>query len=373
MSTYDNEILTDPLYLQTKSYDAKADRKWFTDIASEGVLTSTDFALTLTSGLSFSIAAGVAWVKGDNVADQGMFRQYEPSAKTLTCPTAHATLPRLDQVILRIMDNPSDASTFNEGRLEVVPGTATSGATLDNRSGAANLNTLDQASKSLILLHDVLVPAGATTLVSGDVRDKRGRCRLGAGSMIAPEVIIPQASTVSGLGGGVNSKPTWLRFGSSPYNFVRLVYDAVYTKWIGPTFYCPLGKMTNVTGTNIRITTTGSNHGAPLIIPNFKDFWDAGLRPQIAAGARLGTAVATTVRGHVWCFNDGDTALVVVGPTGTLLNFAATASVYRASDWADLSSPTAPTAQEGLIDLEFTAASNIDMTNIGLWLRWVSA
>jgi len=176
MAVYPQTVLSpDPLWLQTKSYDARSLRKPFSDLLSQGVEDSTSFVVSINSGLQLSISAGTAYIKGDNVADQGMYRQYTTAAVLVTANGHHATLPRLDQVIIRIMDNTHDSSTFNEARIEIVPGTATSGATLDNRNGAANLTTLGEASKSVLHLFDVLVPAtsGAVTL-----RDKRKIARL---------------------------------------------------------------------------------------------------------------------------------------------------------------------------------------------------
>jgi hypothetical protein len=176
MAVYPQSVLSpDPLWLQSKSYDARSLRKPFSDILSPGVEDAASFAVTINSGLQLSIAAGTAYVLGQNVTDQGLYRQYTTAAVLVTANAHHATLPRIDQVILRIMDNAHDGSTFNEARIEIVPGTATAGATLDNRNGAANLTTLGEASKSVLLLADVLVPAtsGAVT-----VRDRRAQARL---------------------------------------------------------------------------------------------------------------------------------------------------------------------------------------------------
>lgn len=176
MAVYPQSVLSpDPLWLQTKSYDARSLRKPFSDLLAQGVEDAASFAVSINSGLQMSISAGTAYVKGDNVADQGMYRQYTTAAVLVTTGAHHATLPRLDQVILRVLDNTHDSSTFNEARIEIVPGTATSGATLDNRNGAANLATLGEASKSVLHLADILVPAttGAVTL-----RDKRKIARL---------------------------------------------------------------------------------------------------------------------------------------------------------------------------------------------------
>lgn len=189
MAVYNQTVLTpDPLYLQPKSYDARADRKWFSDIASPGVLSPIDYAVTVPGspvGLTLNVAAGVAWILGGNIADQGLYRQYIAAATTVIAPAAHASLPRIDTVILRIMDTAADASGFSEPRIEVVPGTATSGATLANLNGKNPLTALGEASKSFIVLAYVLVPGAATvfTNTATNVLDGRTRARLGSGGL----------------------------------------------------------------------------------------------------------------------------------------------------------------------------------------------
>jgi microcystin-dependent protein len=82
------------------------------------------------------------------------------------------------------MDTTHDSSGFSEARIEVVPGTPTSGATLANAAGAANLTTLGEASKSVLLLAYVLVPAAAGSLTSTatNIRDMRAFAQVGLGS-----------------------------------------------------------------------------------------------------------------------------------------------------------------------------------------------
>jgi microcystin-dependent protein len=192
MAVYTQALLSpDPLYLQTKSYDARSDRKWFADLLGAGVVGAGDFAVTATAGnMNISVAAGTAYILGQNVVDQGMYRQYSPTATVLTVPGNVSGNPRVETVIMRMMDNAADSSGFNEGRIEVVPGTPTAGATLVNLSGIANLTTLGEASKSLLLLGYVLVPNNATVLTTaGNVRDGRTRAGMGTGSIAGGTLI----------------------------------------------------------------------------------------------------------------------------------------------------------------------------------------
>ena len=224
MAVYTQVILSpDPLYLQPKSYDARSDRKWFADLASPGIIGSGDYAVTATSGnMNISIAAGVAWILGQNISDQGMYREYISAAQTMTVPNNASGNPRIDQVIIRIMDNSADGSTFNEPRIEIVPGTPTAGADLTNLNGAANLATLGELSKSVLRLCYVLVPNGAAVLTTaGNIKDARVRALIGKGGMLLGNLwtfaSTPPASPIDG--------DVWIYTGISG-QYWKFVYDS---------------------------------------------------------------------------------------------------------------------------------------------------
>lgn len=193
---YTKTVISDqPLYLTVFTYTADDDRKVLQDISNEGVISAGDFAVTFSSGLTFAFAAGIAFVDGKNVADQGTYRVRAGSGGTIAVGAGHATNPRLDQIVLRVLDDAHDGSGANEPRIEVIPGTPTAGATLDNRLGATNLSgSLDENSKSLILLADVLVPAGAGSVTSANLRDKRTRASL---SLLLGDNSVPTAAIVA--------------------------------------------------------------------------------------------------------------------------------------------------------------------------------
>ena len=188
MAVYDQEIVdSSPNYLQSKSYSAQKDRQWFADIVMPGVFSDTDFLLSLLGSLAYRMSAGKAYVLGQQVADQGMYRVANLANADLAVGAGHASLPRIDQVILRVMDNTHDGAGFNEARIETVPGTATSGATLDNRSGAANLAALGEASKNVLLLYDILMPAAASSISGGNVRRRVQLAKVGWGTL--PKIV----------------------------------------------------------------------------------------------------------------------------------------------------------------------------------------
>lgn len=208
MAFYTTVVLSpDPVYLQTESYSAQDDRRPLRDLFSEGVLGTGDFLVAVSAGMTLSVAVGAAYIKGLNLTElgstnQGMYRQNNIVVRNITVGAAHATLPRLDQIILRVMDSTHDTGGANEGRIEVIPGTATSGATLDNRNGAADLTALQEGSKNVLLLCDVLVPAAAGSLVAGNLRDRRAKAIVGGGNAlvgfhpIADRILLADAASI---------------------------------------------------------------------------------------------------------------------------------------------------------------------------------
>lgn len=111
---------------------------------------------------------GGAWVRGDSVNSQGLY-YVPPDDATINVDVtaAHATLPRLDLVVLEVKDDAHDSSGLNTARVRIVDGTATAGATLDNRNGAAGLPV------SCLHLADVLVAAADTSITNSEIRDRR--------------------------------------------------------------------------------------------------------------------------------------------------------------------------------------------------------
>lgn len=146
----------------------------------EGVLNmggaGTDFKVTAAAAglLRVDVAAGAALIKGDSGTaalglTQGLFMAVNDAsiANAATHAAADATNPRIDQIVLKIEDSGDLGSAADQATIVVVAGTATSGATLDNRNGAAALPS------NCLRLADVLIPATATAVLAANVRDRR--------------------------------------------------------------------------------------------------------------------------------------------------------------------------------------------------------
>jgi hypothetical protein len=157
----------EPQFLEAVDTSALEMRGAFAPLL-EGVLAPADLKVTVGAGRTVDVAAGVALVQGDAVTDQGLYRCRSDLAKNsaafaLGGIAVQEANPRLDLIVARVYDHTHDASGQRKWQLEVIKGTNTVGATLDNRTGAPALPA------SALLLADVLVDvAGAVT-----VRDRR--------------------------------------------------------------------------------------------------------------------------------------------------------------------------------------------------------
>lgn len=109
------------------------------------------------------------------------------------------------------------------------------------------------------------------------------------------------ATTVAGLGTGTDGKVGRLRLGSSPYDFISLVYDATYGKWVSETRTIMRGDngAYGAVSDYIHMAPTGANNGVIMsghMIP-YKDAYDAGLRLQVRMrGWFLSTVVTGTMK-----------------------------------------------------------------------------
>jgi hypothetical protein len=164
-----------PEFLQTTKYSAQRMRAMMAagGLIQEGIVNFGDFKVSQRgagANMSVDVAAGDAWVLGDNTARQGLYHVGNDAVVNVAVPAAHATLPRIDQVVLRVYDSTVIGGEKDLAVVEVVSGTATGGATLANLTGAAALPA------SAIRLAYVLVGAAVVKIETanlGNLRDPR--------------------------------------------------------------------------------------------------------------------------------------------------------------------------------------------------------
>lgn len=131
-----------------------------------GVNGTLDFAVAQTGVASMVLNIGPANVQESAFISwdaNGSTTRYDYNGAQLTVNviTADPTNPRIDRVILTpVIDSTTPTPS-------VLPGTPTGGATLDNLTGAQVVPV------GSLLLADVLVAAGATSIVTAAIQDRR--------------------------------------------------------------------------------------------------------------------------------------------------------------------------------------------------------
>lgn len=161
-----------PEYLQTKTYSAMRLRQVLLDQRiREGIAEYTALKASQRSSgganLSVDIAAGPAFVQGDTTSRQGLYHVYNDAVVNLAIGTNTSGSPRIDQVVARVYDSQDGLAGSDQATLEILPGSAQAGATLDNRNGAAVLPL------TCMRIADILVPASASGIVNANIRDRR--------------------------------------------------------------------------------------------------------------------------------------------------------------------------------------------------------
>lgn len=127
--------------------------------------------LTAGGGMTVAIAVGKCLVAGSGGSSgtfQGSYHVLSDSSASVTCTAQHATLNRIDQIVLKILDAAELGTdpAQDGGVFQVVAGTPTSGATLTNVVGLGSVPT-----NSLVIGY-VLVKStsnGGGSIASGDL------------------------------------------------------------------------------------------------------------------------------------------------------------------------------------------------------------
>lgn len=172
--------LRTPAFSDAKTFDAVWDRLLLEAALQEGVLdfsrNGTDVKPTIAAagGLRFDIPAGAFLVKGDtgipaSGLSQGLFLGINDATvvNAVTLDAAHPTLPRLDLIGVRLRESQDMGYPADDFYFDKVTGVPTAGALLDNELGMAAV------PNDFFLLRAQLVPAGATSLIASNGRDRR--------------------------------------------------------------------------------------------------------------------------------------------------------------------------------------------------------
>jgi microcystin-dependent protein len=158
--------VTSPIWQQVNTPALDMRRYISSLISSEGIVASGDLTVSQRSAganMSVDVSSGRAMIQGDLITQQGYYFAYNDSVQNVTgFSAANATNPRIDRVCLRVRDA-FHGDAANDVAFVIITGTATSGATLANLTGAGAVPA------SHLLLANVLVPASATTITTANI------------------------------------------------------------------------------------------------------------------------------------------------------------------------------------------------------------
>lgn len=166
-----------PDFLQTKTYSAKRFRQALSHSAQiqEGVWATNDYKVVQRAAganMSVDVGAGFALVNADDASNRGLYHEENDATVNVTpFAASHATLPRLDKVIIQINDSTDGGDLNDTPALSILTGTPTAGTTLDN--GNDGSHGAPAVPTGAMVLADVLIPATSTSVVTANIRDRR--------------------------------------------------------------------------------------------------------------------------------------------------------------------------------------------------------
>jgi hypothetical protein len=156
-------LRTPPSWLQNGSHPAENDRLTTQALwATTGIIKSTSLAVTQNSpvGMSVIIASGWAAIVGTTQANMGTYVGFNDDATVVAITTANPTNPRIDLICMTVQDAYYTGAQ-NNVIFQVVAGTP------------ASSPTVPSVPANSIALAEVAVAAGALSITSGNITDRR--------------------------------------------------------------------------------------------------------------------------------------------------------------------------------------------------------
>lgn len=110
--------------------------------------------------MNVRVASGICWVQGTENATQGGYSVMNDGTVLVTLDAAHATLARIDLVVVRIQDSQYSGGS-NTATIEKVTGTP------------AGSPTVPTAPANSLILAQIAVAAAVTTINNSNITDRR--------------------------------------------------------------------------------------------------------------------------------------------------------------------------------------------------------
>lgn len=195
-------------------------------------------------------------------------------------------------------------------------------------------------------------------------------------AQVANQLTITGSTIASFPDSPVDGQAALLRAGSSPYEYVSLVYDATYGKWVSAAFCAAFAvKNSAITASNTTYGNFSDAEVTRMYLPNFKALYDAGLRLQANVECQLNTGDGSTAyaQAAVYEVSDGETNINLVGTAGEISVAAVTATYKFSSGWQDFGNMTLSKTAAFLIMQRKVSGNNGTFGVPATWLRWVAA
>lgn len=188
-------------------------------LAQQGIVHPGDLAVAAhgTPNMSVDVAAGNAWVKGTESANQSYYPVYNDATVNLAVAASDPTNPRWDRVVVKVQDQFYSGST-NTPSVAVVTGTPGVSPSLP----AAPANSFDLAK--------IVVNANATTITSGNLTDLRPNAVLVGGTVVDSAAARARQSTIP-EGCAWEETDTNLYYISDGVNYFRALNIGAYTSY----------------------------------------------------------------------------------------------------------------------------------------------
>jgi hypothetical protein len=227
-----------------------------------GVVAASDLLVTAGSGMQVLVAPGECVVPGSTSATQSGYYGRVSSSSALSIAASDPSLPRVDRVVAVVKDA-AYSGAENTFSLAVLTGTPTSGATLGNRA----THGYPAAPASSLTLAAVLVPNGATSIISGDIEDTATQTLLAVSLAAQAVTVAAEAVADSQIVAGRALLETGNPYGAQIERVHNTEYEPSATR---PTFVTLEWSATsNIAQVRVAGTQIGSFYNASLTTYTF--------------------------------------------------------------------------------------------------------
>lgn len=189
------------------------------------------------------------------------------------------------------------------------------------------------------------------------------------------------ASTVSGLGAAVHGRMGVIRAGTSPYDYLKVTYDATYGKWVSdPMHIFSWANGGSIIANSVDVNFTGSTYSGNYAVFPYR-IWDtAGMKLQLRTFGRLWAAPATDCQVQYFSSNydygvgGGSSAAGPITITSVTGAVSAASDVWVDSGFQDVvwSSPVRDVGSLAFLLHSTNGTYDVHAAYITHTIRWVS-